>query len=100
MNELLRSRLKKRLQRLQSTMHNLELLPEEDMLHVFAVMDGFYNELCFINDKGLNEHITKFDARVEVLDQNILNANKAVSDAFKQKIDFYKEAYRVLLSDL
>ena len=100
MNELLRIRLKKRLQRMQETMQNLDTLSMDDILQVFAVMDGFYNELCFVNDKALNEHITKFDSKVEVLDQNLLMANKTVSEAFKAKIEFYKEAYKVLLSDL
>lgn len=100
MNEVLRERLRKRLLKLKETMQNLDQLNPDDILQVFAVIDGFYNELCFVNDKGLNEHITKFDAKVEVLDQNLLDANKAVSEAFKAKIGFYKEAYKVLLSDL
>jgi DNA-binding transcriptional MerR regulator len=99
-NDFARKRIKKKLEQIKDAMSNLDKMTQEQIQQVFVLIDSIYEQLVFLNERILNEHIEEFDNKVKVLDENIDNANKVVLDAFKKKIDFYKEAYSLLLSEL
>ena len=98
--ELIKNRIKVKLERLQPYVDNLEKMSHDEVLQVFATIDGMYDSLCFINDTALDSGIAKFDGKLKELDEKLDDANKAVLDVFKKKIELYQKAYKTLMSEL
>ena len=99
-NEIVKKRIKEKLDRLQPYVDMLDKMEHEACLQVFASMDSVYDYLSFLNDKALDGHIVKFDERLKEIDEALENANKAVIDVFKRKIELYQKAHKTLMSDL
>ena len=99
-DSILKKRVKDKLSRLQPYIDMLDKMEHEAALQVFASMDSVYDSLCILNDTALDGHISKFDGKLKELDMELENANKAVLDVFKRKIELYQKAYKTLMSEL
>jgi hypothetical protein len=77
------------------------LMQQEQVLWQFCeAIEMSYSQSIIVDKPVLNKHIKEFWDGRDKLRIEIDNANKAIVDAKKHKLQFYKEAYQVLLRDL